>query len=856
MNAYEDKEILKQVTPMMQQYLETKKQYHDCILFYRLGDFYEMFFEDANIASRVLELTLTGKSCGLSERAPMCGIPYHAVDSYLTKLVKSGYKVAIVEQVEDPALAKGLVKREVTRIVTPGTNVSPLALDETKNHYLMCITAIDERFGIATCDVSTGDFYVTEVPDLRTLTDEIHKFSPIEIICNQSIHITGLDMDDLRNRLGITVYTLEDWYFDAQMTQQCLKDHFQVADLSGLGMTEYPCGCTAAGSLLRYLMDTQKNSLEQLTAIHPYSCSKYMILDTSTRRNLELVETLREKQKKGSLLGVLDKTKTAMGARLLRSCLEQPLIRREDILLRQDAIADFNQNLMSRDEIREYLNAIYDLERLISKIAYRNANPRDFIAFRSSLAMLPGILCLLADFSSSLLTEYRQKLDPLEDIQKLLMDAIDDDPPITVKEGGMIKAGFSSEVDRLRSAKSEGKNWLSDIQRREQERTGIKSLKVKYNQVFGYYIEVSKANLSLIPEDYVRKQTLVNAERFITPELKELESKILGAEEKSKALEYQLFQELRNFVLPHTAAIQRSAAALGTVDVLAALAECARKYHYHRPLVTDDELLSIKAGRHPVLDARPGGEGFVPNDVLLDGGDHRMMIITGPNMAGKSTYIRQTALLVIMAQMGSFIPADEATIGLVDRIFTRVGAADDLSRGQSTFMVEMIETANILNCATNRSLVILDEIGRGTSTFDGLSIAWAVAEFLHDDPVSRCRTQFATHYHELTELARTRRGVNNYNVAVREYGDRIIFLRQIVPGSTDRSYGIHVAKLAGLPAAVIRRANEILETLENSADTPRAAMQSLPRQAVRSKSRRKGAASDENPEELFQPGLF
>ncbi len=844
-----------QLTPMMRQYREAKSQIPpDAILLFRLGDFYEMFFEDAVKASAIMELTLTKRN-----GYPMCGFPYHALPVQLPRLLAANVKVAIAEQMEDPRFATGIVKREITRIITPGTVMDSSALRPEAHNFLsaLVISKDGRTRALASLDISTGEFKVSSFDSDEKLLSEFSRIDARECLISEA-QAAAWEKDGNRPvpRNPLLWTTLENQVFAADSAEELLKRHFGVATLDGFGCREQPECIRAAGAVLFYATENLRQDATHVIKLEYYTPGDILELDSASQRNLELVEPLHGTGKAGTLLGVLDCTVTPMGGRLMRDWILRPLYSRERIVARLDAVGQLHDDPLTLAELRETVGAIRDLERIVGRLNIGSANARDLQALAVGLETLPGVKTLLSGFDAPLLMELNAAIGVFPEITGRIAAAIADDPPAVLTDGGIIRDGYSAVLDELRRAATEGKNWLSDIQRREQERTGIKSLKVKYNQVFGYYIEVSKANLSLIPEDYVRKQTLVNAERFITPELKELESKILGAEEKSKALEYQLFQELRNFVLPHTAAIQRSAAALGTVDVLAALAECARKYHYHRPLVTDDELLSIKAGRHPVLDARPGGEGFVPNDVLLDGGDHRMMIITGPNMAGKSTYIRQTALLVIMAQMGSFIPADEATIGLVDRIFTRVGAADDLSRGQSTFMVEMIETANILNCATNRSLVILDEIGRGTSTFDGLSIAWAVAEFLHDDPVSRCRTQFATHYHELTELARTRRGVNNYNVAVREYGDRIIFLRQIVPGSTDRSYGIHVAKLAGLPAAVIRRANEILETLENSADTPRAAMQSLPRQAVRSKSRRKGAASDENPEELFQPGLF
>lgn len=803
-------------TPMMQHYLKTHEEYKDCILFYRLGDFYEMFFDDAKVVSKELELTLTGKSCGAEERAPMCGIPYHAAETYLTRLVKKGYKVAICEQVEDPKLAKGMIKREVTRVVTPGTTLNAQALDETKNNYIMCIAYIGDHYGISSADITTGDYYVTEVDSERKLLDEVNKYQPTEIICNEAFYISGIDIDDMKNRMGIVIYSLDAWYFSDETAQMTLKDHFKVRDLEGLGLADYDSGVVAAGALLKYLYETQKTTLSNLVAIHPYTTGKFMIIDSSTRRNLELVETLREKQKRGSLLWVLDKTRTAMGARTLRSFVEQPLIERTEIEERYDAIDEFNTNAITREEIREYLNPVYDLERLITRVTYQTANPRDLIAFRNSIHMLPPIKTLMSDFQSPLLKRLYEQLDTLDELYELIERSIAEEPPLTLHDGGILKEGYNEEVDRLRKAKTDGKSWLADLEAKEREKTGIKNLKIKYNKVFGYYLEVTNSFKDLVPDYFTRKQTLANAERFITPELKELEDVILGAEDKLIVLEYELFREVRQKVADEVVRIQKTAKAVAQIDVFASLATVAEQNNYCRPKLNEKGLIDIKDGRHPVVERMIQNEMFVANDTYLDNGSNRVSIITGPNMAGKSTYMRQSALIVLMAQIGSFVPAKSAKIGIVDRIFTRVGASDDLASGQSTFMVEMSEVANILRNATSNSLLILDEIGRGTSTFDGLSIAWAVVEHISNPRLLGAKTLFATHYHELTELEGKLNSVNNYCIAVKEKGDDIVFLRKIVKGGADKSYGIQVAKLAGVPDNVIERAKEIVEELSNN----------------------------------------
>lgn len=810
------------LTPMMQQYMAIKEQYKDCILFYRLGDFYEMFYDDALTASRELEITLTGKNCGQEERAPMCGVPYHAVDVYLNKLVAKGYKVAICEQAEDPKQAKGIVKREVIRIVTPGTNLSQQALDEGRNNYLMCLVYDNNQFGLAITDISTGDFYTTEVATLKELYDEIHRFSPSEIICNGSFYMSGASLDDFKDRLHVSVSTLDTWYMDEAVSVQKIKEHFKVASLDGLGLTDFPSGTLAVGALLLYLYETQKNTLDNLTKITPYRSGGYMIIDSATNRNLELIETLREKQKKGSLLWVLDKTKTAMGARLMRNWIEQPLIEKKKITARQDAVEELYNDMITREEIREYLNAVYDLERLVTRISYRTANPRDLIAFKTSLGMIPPVKQLLSQAKSAELKEIDERMDCLEDIYDLIEKSIQDEPPIMIREGGMIKEGYNEDVDKFRLSRTEGKTWLAELEAREKEKTGIKNLRVRYNKVFGYYLEVTNSYKELVPEDWTRKQTLANAERYITPELKELEDMILGAEDKLAALEYDLYCEVRDSIGEQVVRIQETAKAIAHLDVLASLACVAQSNDYVRPSINTKGVIDIQGGRHPVVEKMNNNQMFIDNDTYLDNKNHRISIITGPNMAGKSTYMRQSALIVLMAQIGSFVPAKSANIGIVDRIFTRVGASDDLASGQSTFMVEMTEVANILRNATSRSLLILDEIGRGTSTFDGLSIAWAVVEHISNPKLLGAKTLFATHYHELTELEGKLDSVNNYCIAVREQGDDIIFLRKIIRGGADKSYGIQVARLAGVPDSVIDRAKEISSWLEETDVTDKA----------------------------------
>ena len=790
------------LTPMMEQYFQIKNKYKDCILFYRLGDFYEMFYDDALTASRELEITLTGKNCGQEEKAPMCGVPFHSCEPYINKLVEKGFRVAICEQVEDPKAAKGIVKRDVIRVVTPGTNVMTQSLDESKNNFIMSVFCEDDLFGIGVCDLSTGEFRTTQVEHQDALFDEMNKFQPSEIICNDAFCICGMDFDYIRDKVGAVISPVSSDYFETDRCEKLNKEQYALVNLEGIGLSDYPFGMIASGALLQYLHETQKNSLAHLMELKVYSTENYMVIDSSTRRNLELCETLREKGKKGSLLWVLDKTKTAMGARTLRKMIEQPLIHKGAI--------------QAREELREYMNSIYDLERLTMKVSYRTANPRDLISFKTSIQYLPYIKDILAQFSKGVLAKMAESLDTLEDLHELLESSIEEDPPIPIKEGGIIKEGFDEEIDHLKKAKTDGKTWLAELEEREREKTGIKNLRVRFNKVFGYYIEVTNSYKDLVPDYYIRRQTLANAERYTTEELSELARTILGAEDKLYALEYETYVAIREKLASEMERIQKTASVIAWTDVFASLALVAEANQYVRPTLNQRGVIDIKDGRHPVVEKMMSGELFVANDTLLDHKKNRVDIITGPNMAGKSTYMRQTALIVLMAQIGSFVPAKSANIGLVDRIFTRVGASDDLASGQSTFMVEMSEVANILRHATKDSLLILDEIGRGTSTFDGLSIAWAVVEYIAGSSLAGAKTLFATHYHELTELEGKLPGVNNYCIAVQEKGDSIIFLRKIIKGSADRSYGIQVAKLAGVPEVVIERAKEIAAELEES----------------------------------------
>ena len=810
------------MSPMMAQYLETKKEYPDCVLFYRIGDFYEMFFDDAKIGAEELDLVLTGKDCGLEERAPMCGIPFHAADNYIARLVKKGYKVAIGEQVEDPKLAKGLVKRSVIRVVTPGTLTENEALDDSRNNYLMCIAYICGVFGVSAIDVSTGDYYVTQVAELKDLYDEINRFMPSEIICNADLFLSGADMDMIRNRWNVTPSESPAAYFDEERALKLLEEHFH-ANAAGLGLSDLFAGTIAAGAVLRYVYDTQFSSAEYITSIRPYSTSEYMVIDTATMRNLELLESMRDKDRKGTLLWVLDKTKTAMGSRYLRTVISQPLLKKEQIEERQEAIRDLNERFIDREEIMEYLRPVYDLERLLAKFSTRRANALDLLAFRQSVSMLPAVKNLISTFEAGLLKRLSEELDPLADLHALLEMSIDPEAPVSVRDGGIILSGYNEDVDRLRASKTEGRRWLLDLENEEREKTGIKTLKIKYNKNFGYCIEVTNTFKSQVPDYFLRKQTLTTGERYTTERLEELSSDILGADEKLKSLEYDLFLEIEDRVAAEAGRIQATAKAIAYLDVLCSLSSVAMRNRYVCPKINEQGRIDIKDGRHPVVELMLKDGAFIANDTLLTGGSDRIDIITGPNMAGKSTYMRQVALITLMAQIGSFVPARSADICICDRIFTRVGASDDLASGQSTFMVEMTEVANILRNATSKSLLILDEIGRGTSTYDGLSIAWAVVEYISDKKKLGAKALFATHYHELTELEGKIKGVHNYCIAVKENADDLIFLRKIVPGGADKSYGIAVARLAGVPGEVTERANEIAEQLSLSDITKAAA---------------------------------
>ena len=795
---------------MMQQYLRIHDQYADCLLLFRLGDFYELFFEDAKTASRELELTLTGKDCGLEERAPMCGVPYHSVNTYIEKLIAKGYKVAICEQMEDPALAKGLVDRDVVRVITAGTVTDPAMLEDKANNYLMCVYLDGKKTGIAYADVSTGEFFVME-PEVNLLRAQIVRVNPMEVICNDPPHLTALTGGDIRGLNGQPRV-----WFQRKNAEDTICEHFHLSQLTSLGLDDKKEATCAAGALLRYLHETQKNSLEHIRTLRIAENGKTMLLDQNTRRNLELTESLRGERRKGTLLGLLDLTSTAMGGRLLRRWVEQPLLDEKEINNRLDAVEELVNDRILGMTLAEELEGVYDMERLMNKVAYRNMNARDCLALCASLKRIPGIRNLLINVQSAEMIRIHDELNPLEELTDLLDRAIHPDAPVIITEGGIIREGYSQILDEYREAQTSGKQWILDLEAREREETGIRNLRIQYNKVFGYYIEVTKSFLSQVPERYIRKQTLTNAERYMTPELKEIEQKIIGAQEQSVRLELQLFSEVRDRIAEQIEGIQRTAQALKELDVFQSLSRAASENHYVRPSITSDGTLSIVEGRHPVVERNMKDGGFIPNDTLLDGNENRMMIITGPNMAGKSTYMRQVALICLMAQIGSFVPAREASLPVCDRIFTRVGASDDLASGQSTFMVEMSETAHILRNATKNSLIILDEIGRGTSTFDGLSIAWAVVEYIADKERIGAKTLFATHYHELSELEGHLDGVKNFCISVKEHGEDVIFLRKIVRGGADKSFGVHVARLAGVPHPVIVRAHEIQARLEVS----------------------------------------
>jgi len=804
-------------SPMMQKYLETKEKYKDCILFYRLGDFYEMFFEDAITASRELEITLTGKVCGTEERAPMAGVPHHAAENYAARLIEKGYKVAICEQLSDPKTTKGIVERGVVRILTPGTIVESNLLEEKKNNYIMSICKSGLYFGISVCDISTGEFYTCEIKDennFALLLDEIARFTPSEIIANSMMFECQEEMDKIRERFQIYMSRFNDKFFSEDEGNLALDYNIIENKKEVVNLKEKILAVKSINALLEYLNETQMTSLEHINTITMYNLSRYMSLDINARRNLEITEKMRDKTKKGTLLWVLDKTSTSMGGRLLRRWLNDPLLDVNEIQERLDAVKELKDNIMLRGDITETLKRVYDIERLAGKMAYGNANARDMITLKNSLEKLPEVKNVLQQCNSNKLKELYEDLDELKDIYELIEKSIVEDPPMTVKDGGIIKIGYDPEIDILKKASTEGKTWLAKLEADEKQKTGIKTLKVGYNKVFGYYIEVSKSFVSQVPERFIRKQTLTTGERYITEELKTIENQILGAEEKVVDLEYNEFVKIREEIAKNIKRLQKTATVVSTLDVLASFAQVAEDMNYCMPIVKNDGIINIKDGRHPVIDKMIGIGSFVPNDTYLNKDDSRLSIITGPNMAGKSTYMRQVALITLMAQVGSFVPASEAEIGVVDKIFTRVGASDDLSMGQSTFMVEMMEVATILKEATENSLVILDEIGRGTSTYDGLSIAWAVAEFIADKEKCGAKTLFATHYHELIELADKQEGIKNYSIAVKEKGEDIVFLRKIVEGGTDESYGIHVARLAGVPKIVTKRANEILKTLE------------------------------------------
>ena len=805
-------------SPMMQHYLATKEKYKDCILFYRLGDFYEMFFDDAVNVSQELELTLTGKDCGQEQRAPMCGIPYHAAESYIAKLVQNGHKVAICEQLEDPKLAKGIVKRDVIRVVTPGTVTESNLLEEKKNNFIMSIFKKGIFFGIAICDISTGDFYASEIKEennFERLLDEISRYSPSEIIANEML--TGCEEEISKIKERFDVYISEEPEEKFSEDTENIYEQYALSDDKGnivKDLEKRLFAVSAINGLIKYIEDTQKTKLEHINRITIYTITKYMSLDINARRNLELTEKMRDKSKKGTLLWVLDKTSTSMGGRLLRRWISDPLIDENEINERLEAVEELKDNIILRGELLDKLKGVYDMERLAGKIAYGNVNARELNSLKASSSKLPEIKSMIKNSKSKMLRNLYEELDSLEDIYELIDKAIVDDPPILVTEGGVIKMGYNTEIDELKTAMTQGKTWLVQLEAREKEETGIKGLKVGYNKVFGYYLEVTKSNLALVPDRYIRKQTLTGGERYITEELKELESKVLGAEEKVVGLEYQAFVQIREQIKSQIQRVQKSAFAISKLDVLCSFAQVAEDLNYCKPEVDRSGIIDIKEGRHPVIEKMLPAGSFVANDTYMDKESNRLSIITGPNMAGKSTYMRQVALITLMAQIGSFVPATSAHIGVVDKIFTRVGASDDLSMGQSTFMVEMMEVANILKEATSNSLVVLDEIGRGTSTYDGLSIAWAVAEYIEDKEKCGAKTLFATHYHELTGLENTLEGVKNYSIAVKEKGEDIIFLRKIVEGGTDESYGVHVARLAGVPKVVTQRANEILKQIE------------------------------------------
>ena len=825
-------------TPLMEQYLKIKAKYEDAILFFRMGDFYEMFFDDAKTGSAVLGITLTSRAHGKAAEVPLAGFPHHALDTYLTKMIKAGHRVAICEQVEDPKKTKTIVKRDVLEVVTPGTTLSEEILDSKRNNYLVSVFVQAEKCGLAAADISTGEFLTSEVP-LEKLREQIHSFHPAELLVSEEQQSFMINKFNELNQIPITAR--ESWIFTYDYAYELLTRHFNTLSLKGFGCDDMSVGLCAAGALLHYLKENKKSELKYISTLTRFDDADFLIIDETTRRNLELIQPIMASgSRKSTLLAILDQTKTAMGARKLVNWLLRPLLRVQPIQQRLDAVNELFDHDETRQTLRDHLGEVGDLERLLSKISTGRASARDLISLKNTLTTIPEIKQLLAGKESKTISDIRENLQNQEEIVAKIEDAIVDTPPLALNEGGLIRAGYNIQLDELRHISGSGKDWIARLQKTEREKTGIPSLKVNYNKVFGYYIEITKPHLPKVPAHYIRKQTLVNAERFITPELKEYEEKVLGAEEKIIALEYELFDEIRRFVAEQARIIQMNAHLLAELDCLTNLSEVARQNGYVRPMVHEHEEISIKQGRHPVVEKLlPHGEAFVPNDLLINNSQQQIGIITGPNMAGKSTYLRQIGLIAIMAQMGGFVPAKEAAIGVVDKIFTRVGASDNLAAGESTFLTEMIETANILNNATPKSLILLDEIGRGTSTFDGLSIAWSVAEYLHNNEKVAAKTLFATHYHELTELALLHPRVKNYNVAVKEWGDNVVFLRKIVEGGCDNSYGIHVAQLAGLPQKVIKRAKEILQNLEANELTAG----SLPRLAVGQQSANKAKST-------------
>ncbi len=802
-----------QMTPMMQQYLETKEEYPDCILFYRLGDFYEMFFDDAIKVSKELEITLTGKNCGLKERAPMCGVPFHSASVYIAKLIEKGYKVAICEQVEDPKLAKGIVKREVIRVVTPGTVIDEDLLDDKTNNYLAVIYGSGDNFGFAVSDVSTGEIYITEINGADEVMNEIARYEPKEILANSAA--ASVLSAQVEMRFHISIDECTDDFFEQSDFEQKILTQFNKNNLSEIGLDKKKYAVYAAGAMIEYLEHTQKTSLSYINTITSYEVNQYMDIDVNTRRNLEITETMRDKAKRGSLLWVLDHTQTSMGARLLKQWVEKPLINSMEINKRLQSVRELTDKIMLRDELMEVLSGTYDISRIMSRLSLGTVTPRDLLALKMTLLKLPELEYCLRSVKSPILADLCKNFDILEDVCALLERAISDDAPVFLRDGNVIKEGFNEEIDKLRIAMRDGKKWLASVEAEEREATGISKLKVGYNKVFGYYIEVTKSAIKDVPETYIRKQTLANCERYITPKLKEIENTILGASEKIISLESHVFEEVRGSVSGEIERLKRAANIISVTDVLLSLAQAAAKNNFSMPEISDNGRIEITDGRHPVVEKMSGKTMFVPNDTYLNTDEDRMIIITGPNMAGKSTYMRQVALITLMAQIGSFVPAKSAKIGIVDKIFTRVGASDDISSGQSTFMLEMNEVSHILRNATKDSLIILDEIGRGTSTFDGLSIAWAVVEYIHNKRKIGAKTLFATHYHELTELEEKLDGVKNYRIAVKKRGDDITFLRKIVRGGADDSYGIEVAALAGVPKEVISDAKKILKSIEN-----------------------------------------